>query len=96
MPGFDAVVTFRCHRSLTLRLARLAEKARRDLPNLLRLITEDYAAAEEDRLKLPPITAHEVQEYLMAAEKKDSPPVPASKPVRYRLTRRSRNAKGTS
>ena len=49
----DALIKFRCEQSLTDRLARIAAKERRELPDLLRIALEDYAAAQEQRMAEP-------------------------------------------
>lgn len=92
MPGFDAVLKFRCYQTLITRLARLARRQRRDLSDLYRIIMEDYVEAEEKRLGLEPITQAEMQEYLLAAERlgEAMPPHPAPRPVKYPPLRRGK------
>lgn len=49
-------------------MERLAARERRSLADFARIILEDYAAAEEKRLNLPPLTQAEEEKYLRAAE----------------------------
>jgi hypothetical protein len=94
MPGLDAVIKFRCRKDILSRIERLAGRHRRDLSDLLRIIVEDYAAAEEKRLGLPPMSASDQAFYLLAAEE----PAPAAalraatKPARYPPHRRQRES----
>ena len=46
----DAILKFRCEQSLIDRLEAIAKAQRRDLPDLCRIIMEDYAVAQEELL----------------------------------------------
>jgi hypothetical protein len=56
MAGLDDLIKFRAPSHLVKRLARIAEKLRREPADLYRLIMEDYCEAEEKKLNLPPPT----------------------------------------
>ncbi len=53
--NFDDLIRFRCHSTLTARIARIAERLRREEPDLYRIIFEDFAREQEDKLALPPL-----------------------------------------
>jgi hypothetical protein len=57
MPTLDALIKFRCQKELELRLERIANHPsnRRKLADLLRLVMEDYATEQEQRLGLGPV-----------------------------------------
>lgn len=51
--SFDDLIKFRAPGELAARLERIAQARRRKLPDLLRIVLEDYAADEEKQLGLP-------------------------------------------
>lgn len=71
--SFDAMIKFRCSRELTARLSRIISHPEhmRTLPNLARKVMEAFADQEEKRLKLAPITQHEIERFLEKASKKE-------------------------
>lgn len=54
--NYDALIRFRCHSLLILRLERIASEQKRDPADMYRLAMEEYADEKEKKLKLPPIT----------------------------------------
>lgn len=91
---FDALIKFRCEQSLEDRLSRIANhpRVRRDVPDLLRLALEDYAAAQEQALGIGPAVLHDaaqtaaaITEHAVAAANAVGKPVSyTSKPARKR------------
>jgi hypothetical protein len=87
MPTYDTILKFRCHQDLIDRLSRIAAARRRSLPDMCRIIMEDYLSLEEQTAlnepspawRANPVTA--VGEHLLgtgtAAAAK---PAPRSKP----------------
>ena len=64
----NEILRFRVNRTDKARLARIARAERRDLSDLARLMLEDYIAEREKALRLPAITAAEVNSLLDPAE----------------------------
>lgn len=50
--SYDDLIKFRSTSLLVKRLERIAVEQRRDLPDLLRIVLEDYAKAQEQQLGL--------------------------------------------
>lgn len=69
--AFDSLIKFRCERELQARVLRLSKHPSnrgRDFADLCRIAMEDYCAAEEERLRLKPISSVEIIEYLAVLE----------------------------
>jgi hypothetical protein len=54
--SYDDLIKFRSTSDLVARLERIAKQQRRDLPDLLRLVLEDYAKEQEQELQLAETT----------------------------------------
>lgn len=68
MAGYDSHLRFRCSREDKAKFIKIAKELRRKPSDLARIILEDYVAAKERALGLPPLTPQEIDQLVEADE----------------------------